>query len=124
MASPPADRHEAGMVTAETAVALPVVVVVLAVALWGLSAGAAFVRCQDAAREGAREAARGETTATVRADTLRVAPAGSTVRSVTDGGLVSVRVGCRAQAAGGLVGRLGAVRMSAWATARVEGSTP
>jgi Flp pilus assembly protein TadG len=48
------------MVTAELAAALPVLVLVLAVALSALSVGDAQVRVQDAAREAARAAARGD----------------------------------------------------------------
>jgi Flp pilus assembly protein TadG len=48
------------MVTAEMAACLPVLVLVLAVALSALSVGGARVRAQDAAREAARAAARGD----------------------------------------------------------------
>lgn len=70
------DRHrgDLGLVTAETAVAFPALVVVLAVALWGVSAAAAQVACVDAARAGARAAARGEPETEVRAAVLRAAP--------------------------------------------------
>lgn len=46
--------------TAELAAALPVLVVLLAVALTAVSVVAARVRVQDAAREAARAAARGD----------------------------------------------------------------
>lgn len=49
-----------GMVTAELAASLPVLVLVLAVALSAVSVGGARVRVQDAAREAARAAARGD----------------------------------------------------------------
>jgi Flp pilus assembly protein TadG len=48
------------MVTAELAACLPVLVLVLAVALTAVSAVSARVRLQDAAREAARAAARGD----------------------------------------------------------------
>lgn len=48
------------MVTAELATALPVLVVLLAVALSAVSVSGARVRVQDAAREAARAAARGD----------------------------------------------------------------
>ncbi|MCW2861971.1 MAG: hypothetical protein JWP48_3679 [Actinoallomurus sp.] len=67
-------RDPRGSVTAETAVAFPALVVVLAVALWGVSAAAAQVACVDAARAGARAAARGEPETEVRAAVLRAAP--------------------------------------------------
>jgi hypothetical protein len=75
---------ERGSVTVEIAVALPALVVVMAVALWGVSAAAAQVACVDAARAGARAAARGEPVAAVRAAVLRAAPHGSSVDLVQD----------------------------------------
>jgi Flp pilus assembly protein TadG len=50
------------MVTAELAACLPVLMVVLAVALTAVSAVAKRARLQDAAREAARAAARGDDT--------------------------------------------------------------
>lgn len=51
------------MVTAELAAALPVLVLVLAVALSAVAVVGARVRLQDAAREAARAAARGDAAA-------------------------------------------------------------
>ena len=70
------------MVTAETAVVLPVLLLVLAGAVAAVTVVAAQLRCVDAVREGARAAARGADVATVRALVLRAAPEGMTV-SVT-----------------------------------------
>lgn len=53
-------RPDSGMVTAEFAVGLPAVVLVLGVGLAGLSAGVDQVRCVDAARLAARALARGD----------------------------------------------------------------
>ncbi|MCX4754269.1 TadE family type IV pilus minor pilin [Kitasatospora purpeofusca] len=53
-------RGDAGFVTAETAVALPALVLLAALLVWAVLAAAAQLRCVDAAREGARAAARGE----------------------------------------------------------------
>ncbi|WP_225755040.1 TadE family type IV pilus minor pilin [Actinotalea sp. Marseille-Q4924] len=64
---------ERGAVTAELALALPAVVLVLAVVLATVAAGAAQLRCADAARAGARAAAIGEDHAEVRAVARRVA---------------------------------------------------
>ncbi|WP_235984927.1 TadE family type IV pilus minor pilin [Actinomyces trachealis] len=50
---------EDGMVTAELAVAIPSVVIVLALVLVAVSAGVTQLRVADAARSGARQAARG-----------------------------------------------------------------
>ena len=49
---------QAGMVTAELAACLPVLVLLLAVALSAVSVASARLRAQDAAREAARAAAR------------------------------------------------------------------
>lgn len=67
------------MVTAEAAVVLPVLVLVLAAALSAVSVVTAQMRCTDAAREGARAAARGESDAVVRQIAESSAPAGSSV---------------------------------------------
>ena len=62
--------------TAELAVALPALVLVLAVALAGLDLGVAQVRCVDAARVGARLLARGEPPAQPLAEVRAAAPRG------------------------------------------------
>lgn len=72
-------EKDAGMVTAEFAVALPALVLVLALALGALGLALDQVRCVDAARAGARAAARGDDVVAVRAEAGRVAPQGSTV---------------------------------------------
>lgn len=69
-----ATRPDSGMVTAEIAVALPAVVLAVAALLWliGLAVGQGTV--VQAAREGARAAARGESAAQVRERVHDVAP--------------------------------------------------
>lgn len=49
-----------GSVTAETAMVLPALMVVLAAALWAIQAVGVQLECVDAARAAARAAARGE----------------------------------------------------------------
>jgi hypothetical protein len=51
---------ERGSVTAEIAVAMPVVVLLLSAALWSVAAAADRVRCVDAARDAALGEARGD----------------------------------------------------------------
>jgi hypothetical protein len=87
-----ADEAERGSVTAEIAVALPALVLVIAVALWGVSAATAQVACVDAARAGARAAARGEPLPAVRAAVIRSAPGGARVTTSRAGDLVEVEV--------------------------------
>ena len=109
------------MVTAETAVVLPVLLFVLAGAVAAVTVLGAQLRCVDAAREGARAAARGEDVATVRSLVLRAAPDGVAV-SVTRTG-EDVRIGVS-----GRISPLGAVpldvEVSAEATARLEPAVP
>lgn len=67
-----------GMVTAELAVCLPVLMVILAVALGAVSMVDARVRAQDAASVAARAAARGDS-AEARHLFDQTAPAGATL---------------------------------------------
>jgi hypothetical protein len=55
-----ADRHDAGTVTAELAVAVPAVLLVLGACLGGLAAGTEQLRLQGAAAIAARSAARSD----------------------------------------------------------------
>lgn len=80
------------MVTAETAVVLPVLVLVLAAALAAVSVVTAQMRCADAAREGARAAARGESDAAVRQIVASSAPDGSAVTVGRSGDNATVEV--------------------------------
>jgi len=74
-----AGRRDRGSVTAELAVGLPVVVVLLVALLAVASAAIAQTRCTDAARAGARAAALGEPDATVAAVAQRLAGPDATV---------------------------------------------
>ncbi|MGP4109410.1 TadE family type IV pilus minor pilin [Streptomyces sp. 4N509B] len=106
---------QAGYVTAETAVVVPSLVLLLGMLLWALGAVAVDLRCGDAARAGARAAARGEA-ASVAADVARAAgPAGARVAIERDGSLVRVRVEARTLGPGPL-----AMRVTREAVARAE----
>ena len=80
------------MVTAETAVVLPVLLLVLAGAVAAVTLVGAQLRCVDAAREGARAAARGDDQATVAEIVREIAPDGATTTSSVDGEQVRVVV--------------------------------
>jgi Flp pilus assembly protein TadG len=67
------------MATAELAVAMPVLVIVLMSAVGLLHAVGAALRCQDAAGIAARAAARGDGPATIIADAQAAAPPGADV---------------------------------------------
>ncbi|TDU05627.1 TadE-like protein [Streptomyces sp. 846.5] len=116
------DGGDGGFVTAETAVALPVLVLLTGVLVWGVLVGAAQLRCVDAAREAARVAARGDPQGRVLDAARSAGPRGATV-SVSEGGdTVSVRVSATARAPGGLGGLL-AVDVAATASAVREPGT-
>ncbi|MGZ4538193.1 MAG: TadE family type IV pilus minor pilin [Blastococcus sp.] len=80
------------MVTAETAVVLPVLILVLAGAVAALVVVGAQMRCVDAAREGARAAARGDGDARVIAVVARAGPPGAVARVETGSAEVRVTV--------------------------------
>ncbi|RBY94943.1 pilus assembly protein TadE [Blastococcus sp. TBT05-19] len=80
------------MVTAETAVVLPVLMLVLVGAVAAVTVVGAQLRCVDAAREGARAAARGEEVATVVDRAGRAAPAGARTEVTSTDGDVWVTV--------------------------------
>lgn len=83
---------ERGAVTAELAVGLVSVVLVLGLLLSTASAAVAQLRCQDAARQGARAAALGESDETVAVVARTVAGPGSRVTVHRDGEWVEVTV--------------------------------
>ena len=69
-------RGDRGMVTAELAMALPVLIIVLAAGLAAVTVVGQRLRAEDAAREAARAAARGDTAAAHRL-VSQVAPGAS-----------------------------------------------
>ena len=108
-------RAEGGAATAELAVALPSLVIVLAVALAAVDLGLAQVRCVDAARLGARLLARGEPEGSVLAEVRAAAPHGAEVSVTSDGTRVSVLVTAAVPAALRPLGTLPAPSASAQA---------
>ena len=85
-------RDERGFVTAETAVVLPALVLLLALVLSLVRAASVQSGALDAAGVAARTAARGEADAAVLAAAGRLLPAGGTVDVRRDHGLVTVQV--------------------------------
>ena len=107
---------EGGYATAEAAVALPALLAVLGLALGVVVSVGAQLRCVDAARVGARVAARGDTDAAAERAAAAVAPRGARVRVRHAGSQVQVEV-----TADVLSTRLlPAVHISAAATAEAE----
>ena len=84
--------REVGSATAERAVAVPSLVLVLALSLAALDLGIAHVRCVDAARVGARLLARGEPTGPALEEVRGAAPRGARVDVGTSDGRVTVTV--------------------------------
>ncbi|MEI4272576.1 TadE family type IV pilus minor pilin [Klenkia sp. LSe6-5] len=105
------------MVTAETAVVLPVLLLVLAGAVAAVVLVCAQLRCVDAAREGARAAARGEPASVVVDLAGRAGPHGAVVRTAPAGDRVTVTVSARVQPLGPVPL---ALTVSASATALLE----
>ena len=108
-----------GSVTAETAVLLPVLLVVLAAAISVLACVGAQLRCIDAARSAARVAARGEAPDLVRGTAERLAPPGATVSLVSSADTVEVVVTARVRPLGSAL-RLPTVGVSGSAVAGRE----
>ena len=95
------------MIPAETAVVLPVLLLVLAGSVAAVTLVGAQLRCVDAAREGARAAARGETVAAVTALVGRAAPDGAITSVAVSGQEVRVTVTADVPALGVLPLRVG-----------------
>lgn len=112
---------ERGSVTAELAVLLPAITLLFGIIIFTAQLGLTQLRLDDAARAGARQAARGEAvTGTVLA-AKTIAGESSTVAVSASPDFVTVTVAASAQ--GPFAGMLG-WRLSAQASARVEQSFP
>ena len=83
---------ERGSATAEAAVALPALVLVLAAALSALDLGVSQVRCVDAATTAARLLARGEDPLNARQRALAGTPPGARMQVERQGDSVRVTV--------------------------------
>jgi Flp pilus assembly protein TadG len=79
-------------VTAETAIVLPVLIVLLLVGLWAVGVVVANIRCVDAARDVARAVARGEPGDVAKRIGERSAPGGAAVGISREGAEVRVVV--------------------------------
>lgn len=115
-----------GSVTAEAAMVLPVLLVVLGMAVWVLAAVSTQLRCTDAAGVAARAAARGEQIATVQHLARATAPRDAEVEVRGGAETVEVRVRARVRPMGGALAALPALEVSGRAVAAREdaGGTP
>lgn len=119
-ARPGRSLAERGSVTAELAVALPAVVLLLAMLLLGGSAGVLQLRLEESARAAARALARGETPAEAENIAVSIAGPSAAVSIGSGSSLVHVTVEARM---GGALAALMPWPLSASAAARLE-STP
>ena len=127
--TPHKSQEEEGVITAEFAVALPAVTVVLALCLGAASTGVAQLKVEESARTAARAAARGDSEVQIRSAVSRIDPAQNVQISVspddvavTEAGRareVHVRV---SRPAPGVIGSATGWVLRADAHARVEGS--
>ena len=106
-----------GAVTAEFAVALPAVLLLLAMLLAGSAAGITQLRLEDAARAGARALARGEDPAAVNGIVRKLAGPSASSAVLPGGEWMSVTVSDRAA---GPLGRMVPWTLTARAEARSE----
>jgi hypothetical protein len=107
------EGKDRGAVTAEFAVALPAVLLLLAILLAGSAAGMTQLRLEEAARAGARALARGEDAGAVEGIVRQLAGASASSSVVAEGEWISVTVS-------GPVGSMVPWTLSARALARGE----
>ena len=119
---------EEGVITAEFAVALPAVTVVLALCLGAASTGVAQLKVEESARTAARAAARGDSEAQIRSAVSRIDPAQSVQISVSPDDVAAAEAGRARQVhvrvslpAPGVIGSATGWVLRADAHARVEG---
>jgi hypothetical protein len=108
------------MVTAEAALVIPVLLAVTLALSWAIAVGAAQVRLIDAAREGARLAARGESSGTVEAAVRRIGPSGTRAAVSVADGTVTVQVEAHVSPGLPLLGDLPGVWLESQAVAASE----
>ncbi|MCW2599063.1 MAG: hypothetical protein JWM02_892 [Frankiales bacterium] len=100
--------------------ALPALLVVLALAVGVVVSVGAQLRCVDAARVAARVASRGDSDTAAQQAGARVAPSGSRVRVVHRGKEVEVVVSADTRPFGAALRLFPAVHVSARAVAEIE----
>lgn len=123
---------EEGVITAEFAVALPAVTVVLALCLGAASTGVAQLKVEESARTAARAAARGDSEAQIRSAVSRIDPAQSVQISVSPDDVAAAEAGDGrarqvhvrvSRPAPGVIGSATGWVLRADAHARVEGGS-
>ena len=115
-------RREAGSVTAETALVLPVLVALTLGLVWLVSLAVAQVRVVDAARETARAVARDESVSSAVDLGHAVAPDRADIRVDDSGSTVVVHVVARVRGPGGLFAFLPGIDVESSSVAAKEPS--
>lgn len=130
LSTPHKSPAEEGVITAEFAVALPAVTVVLALCLGVASTGVAQLKVEESARTAARAAARGDSEAQIRSAVSRIDPAQSVQISVSPDDVAAAEAGRTRQVhvrvsrpAPGVIGSATGWVLRADAHARIEGGT-
>ncbi len=113
-------RGATGAVTAELAMAVPLLLALTLGLVWLLSLGLAQVRLVDATREAARGVARGDSTEEAVSRGREVAPAGAQLTVAAADGQVVVDGEVAVDGVGGLFDALPSVHLTARAVAAVE----
>jgi len=113
-------RNQAGAVTAEAAIVLPVLVLLTLGLAWLVALGATEVRALDAARETARASARGEDTTTSVGLGEQVAVPGSRIVVRDEGETIEVSVDSPVRGPGGIFAFLPVYHATAHAVAAKE----
>lgn len=113
-------RTEAGTVTAEVAILLPMLMATIVFGFWLVGVVTANIRCVDAARDVARAVARGESADTARLIGERAAPPGALVEITRDGDDIEVTVTTSKTPDWPLFRQLPAIPVEAKATIRSE----
>jgi len=113
-------RSQAGMVTAETAVVLPIVAAFVLAMLWLVSVAISEVRLVDASRDAARAIARGEDAASVETQAAAAAPSDAHVVVTRAANDVTVDVSTVAEPPGWLLVPLPGIPLHASATTEAE----
>ena len=128
--TPHKNPAEEGVITAEFAVALPAVTVVLALCLGAASTGVAQLKVEESARTAARAAARGDSEAQIRSAVSRIDPVQSVQISVSPDDVAAAEAGRARQVhvrvsrpAPGVIGSATGWVLRADAHARIEGGT-
>jgi Flp pilus assembly protein TadG len=115
---------EHGAVTAELAMAVPLLLAVTVGLVWLLTLGTAQVLMVDAAREAARAAARGDSAEAALARGRQVAPAGAVLTLTTLDDRVVVSGTVEVDGVGGMLEVLPSVELAAEAVSAREEAPP